>query len=202
MDKALQKGAVTGFVYRLMPGNIVHSGVEVYYKGQSLSPASARKPPGQGHAKHHADVEQKDGQPDGFMQHKRRKQQTEEGLQNWTAPSSPVPPSIPGSFAKRSSRKSWCRSPILPSTVCLPSKTSGTGRFSFFAAGVRTGRDLKIGCGMKASLRRKVMEFGTLDGIIGCAAAGLGVAPLPRSTVEKHVRDHLVAGHPIPDLFG
>jgi len=46
------------------------------------------------------------------------------------------------------------------------------------------------------------MEFGTLDGIIGCAAAGLGVAPLPRSTVEKHVRDHLVAGHPIPDLFG
>jgi len=48
----------------------------------------------------------------------------------------------------------------------------------------------------------KVMEFGTLDGIIGCAAAGLGVALLPRSTVEKHVRDHLVAGHPIPDPFG
>jgi DNA-binding transcriptional LysR family regulator len=29
------------------------------------------------------------------------------------------------------------------------------------------------------------MEFGTLDGILGCAAAGLGVTMLPKALVEE-----------------
>jgi len=48
----------------------------------------------------------------------------------------------------------------------------------------------------------KMMEFGTLDGIIGCVAAGLGVSLLPRSVVEPHVKDHRILRHPIPPRFG
>ncbi|KAF0225329.1 MAG: Transcriptional regulator LysR [Rhodospirillaceae bacterium] len=32
---------------------------------------------------------------------------------------------------------------------------------------------------------RNVMEFGTLDGLLGCIAAGMGVSLLPRSVVER-----------------
>ena len=32
IDKALQKGAMTGFVYKLAPNNVFHSWVEVYYE--------------------------------------------------------------------------------------------------------------------------------------------------------------------------
>ena len=35
--KALQKGAMTGFVYRLAPENVVHSWVEVYFEDRWLS---------------------------------------------------------------------------------------------------------------------------------------------------------------------
>ncbi|WP_219836819.1 LysR family transcriptional regulator [Paenibacillus sp. R14(2021)] len=44
----------------------------------------------------------------------------------------------------------------------------------------------------------KIMEFGTLEGIIGCVAAGLGITLLPRSTVDMpqyrdQVRIHEIA---------
>jgi DNA-binding transcriptional LysR family regulator len=48
----------------------------------------------------------------------------------------------------------------------------------------------------------KTIEFGTLDGIIGCVAAGLGISLLPRSVVEKHATDHQMDLHAIPDRFG
>lgn len=32
---------------------------------------------------------------------------------------------------------------------------------------------------------RRIMEFGTLDGLLGCVAAGMGVSLLPRSVVER-----------------
>lgn len=34
--------------------------------------------------------------------------------------------------------------------------------------------------------RGRIMEFGTLDGILGCVAAGMGVTALPRSTALRH----------------
>jgi DNA-binding transcriptional LysR family regulator len=49
--------------------------------------------------------------------------------------------------------------------------------------------------GIKA-LRR--LELGTLDGLIGCAAAGLGITLLPRSVVESARRSGLVAVHRLP----
>lgn len=48
----------------------------------------------------------------------------------------------------------------------------------------------------------KIMEFGTLDGIIGCVSAGLGISLLPRSVVDKHIEDDLLIHHSIPNQFG
>lgn len=49
---------------------------------------------------------------------------------------------------------------------------------------------------------RKLMEFGTLDGMIGCVCAGLGVSLLPRSVVEKYAQNHSLVEHTIPQEFG
>ncbi len=46
------------------------------------------------------------------------------------------------------------------------------------------------------------MEFGTLDGIIGCVSAGLGISLLPRSVVAKHVNEGVLVQHDIPEQFG
>lgn len=48
----------------------------------------------------------------------------------------------------------------------------------------------------------KIMEFGTLDGIIGCISAGLGISLLPRSVVDKHVKEGLLIKHSIPERYG
>jgi DNA-binding transcriptional LysR family regulator len=48
----------------------------------------------------------------------------------------------------------------------------------------------------------KIIEFGTLDGIIGCVSAGLGISLLPRSVAEKHGNDHQICRHEIPSRFG
>lgn len=45
-------------------------------------------------------------------------------------------------------------------------------------------------------LRR--LEFGTIDGILGCVAAGLGVSLLPRSVVAAAGREGRVALHALP----
>ena len=42
------------------------------------------------------------------------------------------------------------------------------------------------------------MEFGTIDGIIGCVAAGLGISLLPRSVVERSARRNDVSIHQLP----
>lgn len=46
-------------------------------------------------------------------------------------------------------------------------------------------------------LRR--IEFGTLEGILGCVAAGIGVTLLPRGVVGPAWRDGTVALHPAPE---
>jgi DNA-binding transcriptional LysR family regulator len=47
-----------------------------------------------------------------------------------------------------------------------------------------------------AGLRQ--LEFGTIDGIVGCVAAGIGVTLLPKSIVAAAVRDGRVAAHALP----
>jgi len=42
------------------------------------------------------------------------------------------------------------------------------------------------------------MDFGTIDGIIGCVAAGLGISMLPRSVVEHSAHRKEIAIHQLP----
>jgi len=66
----------------------------------------------------------------------------------------------------------------------------------------------RVGCHYRQRLERYLfdegvgavnqMEFGTIDGIVGCVAAGLGVTMLPRSVVERSARRKEVSIHPLP----
>ncbi len=67
---------------------------------------------------------------------------------------------------------------------------------------------LKVGCHYRQRLERYLaaegfgllnqMEFGTIDGVVGCVAAGLGITMLPRSVVERAVRTKDVSIHELP----
>lgn len=46
---------------------------------------------------------------------------------------------------------------------------------------------------------RSIMEFGTLDGLLGCVAAGMGVTLLPRSIVERPQHAGQITALEIPD---
>jgi LysR family transcriptional regulator, cell division regulator len=64
------------------------------------------------------------------------------------------------------------------------------------------------GCSYRTSLERilqsrgvrkiKVIEFGTLDGIIGCAAAGLGITMLPTALLKTALGRRKLRVHPLP----
>jgi DNA-binding transcriptional LysR family regulator len=64
-----------------------------------------------------------------------------------------------------------------------------------------------VGCSYRQRLERFLgaqgitlinqLEFGTLDGIIGCVGAGLGITMLPFSVVEPYVRRKEIAVHRI-----
>jgi DNA-binding transcriptional LysR family regulator len=70
----------------------------------------------------------------------------------------------------------------------------------------------KVGCSYRQQLERHLssegvsqlheMEFGTIDGIIGCVGAGLGIAMLPRSAVEHSARGKEVRIHCLPKKIG
>lgn len=45
----------------------------------------------------------------------------------------------------------------------------------------------------------RVMEFGSLDGILGCVASGMGVAVLPESVLASHRLSPMLARRPLPD---
>ena len=66
----------------------------------------------------------------------------------------------------------------------------------------------RVGCSYRQRLERFLgerginllsqLEFGTLEGIIGCVGAGLGITMLPFSVVEPYVRRKEVAVHRLP----
>jgi DNA-binding transcriptional LysR family regulator len=51
-------------------------------------------------------------------------------------------------------------------------------------------------------ISKKIMEFGTMDGIIGCVSAGLGISVLPYSVVAKHIQEGTIKQHSLPNPFG
>lgn len=48
----------------------------------------------------------------------------------------------------------------------------------------------------------KIMEFGTMDGIIGCVSAGLGISMLPYSVIAKHIQEGTLRQHSLPNPYG
>lgn len=66
----------------------------------------------------------------------------------------------------------------------------------------------KIGCFYRQKLEHYLsdegiaelneMEFGTLEGIIGCVSAGLGITMLPRSVIERSALRNAVRIHALP----
>lgn len=46
-----------------------------------------------------------------------------------------------------------------------------------------------------------VMEFGTLEAIIGGVSAGLGVSLMPKAVIQKHEAEGSLHAHVIPELF-
>lgn len=44
----------------------------------------------------------------------------------------------------------------------------------------------------------RTLEFGTLGGIVGCVAAGIGVTLLPRAVIAAELRDGRLAAHDLP----
>jgi DNA-binding transcriptional LysR family regulator len=69
----------------------------------------------------------------------------------------------------------------------------------------------KTGCFYRSTLEHwfyqagiipgQIMELGTLDGILSCVAAGMGVTLLPRSVVEGHGTRQSVCCHALPAEF-
>ena len=48
----------------------------------------------------------------------------------------------------------------------------------------------------------QVLELGTLDGILSCVSAGMGLTMLPRSVVERYASKELLRCHSVPPEFG
>ncbi|GIO27391.1 LysR family transcriptional regulator [Ornithinibacillus bavariensis] len=48
---------------------------------------------------------------------------------------------------------------------------------------------------------KKIMEFGTLDAIIGCVSAGLGISMVPQSVVEKQLQEGALRKHLLPKEY-
>ncbi|MEO2225603.1 LysR family transcriptional regulator [Priestia megaterium] len=53
----------------------------------------------------------------------------------------------------------------------------------------------------EGAIPSKVMEFGSLDALMGCIAAGLGVTLLPLSIVQRYIYLENVTHYPIPEKF-
>lgn len=76
----------------------------------------------------------------------------------------------------------------------------------------RTMLVFRTGCSYREKLEQwlqqeriipnKIMEFGTLDAIIGCVCAGLGLSMLPLSVVTKHIQEGTLRQHSIPNEYG
>jgi DNA-binding transcriptional LysR family regulator len=67
---------------------------------------------------------------------------------------------------------------------------------------------LRAGCSYRQRLEQYLasrgivaprrLEFGTVDGIVGCVGAGIGVTMMPRAIVEAPLRQRRIAAHVLP----
>lgn len=70
----------------------------------------------------------------------------------------------------------------------------------------------RAGCSYRAQLERwlresgklpyKIIEFGSIEGILGCVAAGMGISFLPRSIIETKGNNEEFSLHSVPEEVG
>lgn len=99
--------------------------------------------------------------------------------------------------------------PVFEEELTLVTAPSVRGLDDLVRAGELKIVVLRAGCSYRERLeailaRRGVvnlrrLEFGTLDAIVACVAAGLGVTLLPRSLIGPALRDRRVAAHALPE---
>jgi DNA-binding transcriptional LysR family regulator len=80
-------------------------------------------------------------------------------------------------------------------TVAAYLKRSTLPKLLVFKAGCHYRQRLERYLGGEGVAVLNPMEFGTIDGIIGCVAAGLGISMLPRSVVARSSRRREVSVH-------
>ena len=51
----------------------------------------------------------------------------------------------------------------------------------------------------RGAMALRVLEFGTIEALIACTAAGLGITLLPKCMVQAAARDHRIAVHELPE---
>jgi DNA-binding transcriptional LysR family regulator len=76
---------------------------------------------------------------------------------------------------------------------------STSPRLLVFRSGCSYRRRLEAVVRSRGVVPDRVLEYGTVEGIIGCVAAGLGVTLLPRPLVEQHERAQAVRIHRLAD---
>ncbi|MGV4927517.1 LysR family transcriptional regulator (plasmid) [Streptomyces sp. BHT-5-2] len=72
-------------------------------------------------------------------------------------------------------------------------------RILVFRTGCSYRRRLESILEARGAVGVRCMELGTLDGILGCVAAGMGVSLLPAAVVERHTARAQVQVHDLPD---
>ncbi|WP_448188039.1 LysR substrate-binding domain-containing protein [Azospirillum sp. sgz301742] len=67
-----------------------------------------------------------------------------------------------------------------------------------FRAGCSYRHRLEAILARRGIVSLRLLEFGTLDSILACVGAGIGITMLPRAVAARAVRDGLVAVHDLP----
>lgn len=70
-----------------------------------------------------------------------------------------------------------------------------------FRSGCTYRRHLELLLGGSGAAPPRTLEFGTLDGILGCVAAGMGITLLPRSVIESHGNRFAVSAIDLPPRY-
>ncbi|MDE1569905.1 LysR family transcriptional regulator [Aquabacter sediminis] len=77
-------------------------------------------------------------------------------------------------------------------------RQGGEGKILVFRAGCSYRQRLEALLAAQGAVQVRRMEFGTLDGILGCVGAGLGVTLLPRAVAEPAARTGKVRLQALP----
>lgn len=75
---------------------------------------------------------------------------------------------------------------------------SGTAKVIVFRPGCSYRARLEALLAARGVVNVRRLEFGTLDGIVGCAGAGIGITMLPRAVVARAAAEGRVALHALP----